>query len=194
MKLLIRLLTTAAVLLMLAASTWHSLPAGLMGGLLVTLVLLCGYLEMRAQQRENDRKPIITVEATVVSHHQVRERVGRNQSVIRSYITFQTTDGQVLEFNVSEIDYDDFDIGETGPLRYRGWQFLSFGVKDKSHIKPIAPLPEEFDPAPEPVSAFAGVREKLAWLWTKLTSRKTGQPDESLQTKDNGILTHELDE
>lgn len=194
LNILARLLTGAAIALILLSNATKGSSSGLWGGVCVLLAVLCGFLEDHMKRQDNQKKPVINVEATVVSHHQVRERVGRNHSVIRCYITFQTTDGQVLEFNVSEIDYEDFDIGETGLLRYRGWEFLSFGVKDKSHIKPIAPLPEEFESAPEPESALASIREKVTGLWTKLTSQKARQPDESLPTKDNGILTHELDE
>lgn len=193
LSILARLLTAAAIVLMLISSATEGL-AGLWGGLCVLLAVLCGFLEDRMKRQDNQKKPITNVEATVVSHHQVRERVGRNSSVIRSYITFKTADGQVVEFNVSEIDYEDFDIGETDLLRYRGWQFLSFGVKDKSHIKPIAPLPEEYEPAPEPQSALAKAGEKVAALWTKLTSRTAQQSDEAAPPKDDGILTHELDE
>lgn len=193
LSILARLLTAAAIVLMLISSATEGL-AGLWGGLCVLLAVLCGFLEDRMKRQDNQKKPITNVEATVVSHHQVRERVGRNSSVIRSYITFKTADGQVVEFNVSEIDYEDFDIGETDLLRYRGWQFLSFGVKDKSHIKPIAPLPEEYEPAPEPQSALAKAGEKAAALWTKLTSRTAQQSDEAAPPKDDGILTHELDE
>lgn len=194
LNILARLLTGAAVTLMLLSSVTEGLAAGIWGVMCILLAVLCGFLKDRMIRQDNQKKPITNVEATVVSHHQVRERVGRNSSVIRSYITFKTADGQVVEFNVSEIDYEDFDIGETDLLRYRGWQFLSFGVKDKSHIKPIAPLPEEYEPAPEPQSALAKAWEKAAALWTKLTSRTAQQSDVAAPPKDDGILTHELDE
>ena len=194
LNILARLLTGAAIALILLSNATKGSSSGLWGGVCVLLAVLCGFLEDHMKRQDNQKKPVINVEATVVSHHQVRERVGRNHSVIRCYITFQTTDGQVLEFNVSEIDYDDFDIGESGPLRYRGWEFLSFGVKDKSHIKPIAPLPEEYEPVPEPKSALSKAGEKAVALWTKLTSRTAQQSDEAAPPKDDGILTHELDE
>lgn len=194
MSLLTMILTIAAIQTLLFSYVMESLPVSLLGGMLVCLALLCGFLEDRRKRLENQKKPVVAVEAEVVSHHKVREHVGRTSSVIRCYITFKTTDGQVLEFTVSEFDYEDFDIGETDLLRYRGWQFLSFGVKDKSHIKPIAPLPEEYEPAPEPQSALAKAGEKAAALWTKLTSRTAQQSDEAAPPKDDGILTHELDE
>ena len=146
------------------------------------------------RRQDNQKKPITSVEATVVSHHKVRERVGRRNSVIRYFMTFKTADGQVMEFNVSEIDYDDFDIGETDLLRYRGWEFLSFGVKDKSHIKPIAPLPEEYEPAPEQKSTAVKVKESIIALWNKLTSRSEAKSEAVDQEEKPGILTHELDE
>lgn len=193
MMLLNRILTFIAVAALVTAAFMPSLPAALAAGVMVGVVILRLGLDIRAHQRRNDQKPIVTTEATVLSHRTTTERVGKGKYILY-WVAFRTADGARLEFNVSQLDYEDFDIGETDLLRYRGWQFLSFGVKDKSHIKPIAPLPEEYEPVPEPDSALASICEKVAGLWTNLTSRKARQPDESLPTKDNGILTHELDE
>lgn len=193
MMLLNRILTFIAVAALVTAAFMPSLPAALAAGVMVGVVVLCLGLDIRAHQRRNDQKPIVTTEATVLSHRTTTERVGKGKYILY-WVAFRTADGARLEFNVSQLDYEDFDIGESGPLRYRGWQFLSFGVKDKSHIKPIAPLPEEYEPAPERKSALSKAGEKAVALWTKLTSRKARQPDESLPTKDDGILTHELDE
>lgn len=194
MKILTGVTGVIAVFAIMTAYVSNSLPSALLGALMIGLALLFGFFEDRAKRAENRRKPIIAVEAKVVSHHKVRERVSRNHSVERYYITFKTEDDQVVEFQVSEIDYEDFDLGETGPLRYRGWEFLSFGVKDKSHIKPMAPLPEEYEPAPEPESALEKLRSRLNSLRTKQSSGKLQSDATPEVEKDNGVLTHELDE
>lgn len=190
LNILIRLLTGTAIVLMLFSSGTEVPTAGLWGAVFLLLAVLCAFLNDRVERHDNKKKPVTSVEATVVSHHKVRERVGRNHSVIRCYITFKATDGQVAEFEVSEIDYDDFDIGETDLLRYRGLEFLSFGVKDKSHIKPMAPLPEEYDYIEEEES----LRDKAAAFLSMLTDRSRQKNGESAAEKADGILTHELDE
>lgn len=186
MKILTGMSGVIAAFAIMTAYVSNSLPSALFGALMIGIALLCGFFE----DRVNQRKPIITVEAKVVSHHKLRVRVGRNQSVMRYYITFKTEDGQVVEFKVSEIDYDDFDLGETGPLRYRGWEFLSFGVKDKSHIKPLAPLPEEYDRIEEEDS----LRDKAAAFLSGLTERTCKESQEDATDMTDGVLTHELDE
>ena len=176
-----------AVFLMLTIVGQRLLSAGFL-----VLALLCGALEKHLRDKEQSGLPINAVQAAVVSHHKVRERVSRNYSVTRCYITFKTTEGQVVEFSVSEIDYDDFDVGETGLLRYRGGEFLSFGVRDKSHIQPIAPLPDEYDRA-EPRKQSI-VQRIAAWVkaQTTKTDRKSGKFEENRLK--SGVLTHELDE
>lgn len=190
LNILAGLLTSAAIILMLFSSGTDVPTAGLWGGVFLLLTVLCAFLNDRVERHDNKKKPVTSVEATVVSHHKVRQRVGRNYYVTRCYLTFKTADGQVAEFEVSEMDYDDFDIGETDLLRYRGWEFLSFGVKDKSHIKPMAPLPEEYDCIEEEESLC----DKAAAFLSKLTDRSRQKNGESAAEKADGILTHELDE
>lgn len=162
------------------------------GGCCIGVVVLLTLLNDRLRRQENEKKPITEVEATVVGHYTQRERVGRTTQ-IRWYITFDPADGSPkVDLEVSELDYEDYDIGETGLLRYRGWQFLSFGVKDKSGIKPMAPLPEEYEPRPEPESAKHRIVRKLRVLWGKLATPRAKAENVS-ETKD-GILTHEIDE
>ena len=192
LNILARLMTVAAIALMLLADATEGLTAGLWSGMCVLLAVLCGFLDDRMKRQDNQKKLIIDVEATVLSHRTVRERMGRGNYVINYYVCFRTADGQRLEFQVSELDFGDFDVGENGPLRYRGWQFLSFGVKDKSGIEPMAPLPEEYDQPqaekPSPVRQFA------AWLKTKM-SKTDQKPEMQAERKPEvGILTHELDE
>lgn len=191
LRILTRLSAIGAVILVLGANAVQNETAGLWGGLFLILAVLCGLLEDYLRRLDNRQKPITTVEATVISHRIVRERVGRRQTAVYNHVLFRTAEGKLLEFRVSELDYDDFDVGETGPLRYRGGEFLSFGVKDKSGITPMAPLPDEYESRPEPKSAIQRAREQIASLWIRLTARP-GKPE--AQEKHNGILTHELDE
>jgi len=189
LNVILKVLAVLAVIIVLTATQTHNLEAGLLGGAFVILGLLGNWLLEQLHQRDNQRKPVITVEAKTVSHRMFRERVGRT-TVVRYYITFKTTDGELLEFSVSQFDFEDFDIGETGPLRYRGWEFLSFGVKDKSHIKPIAPLPEEYDRIEEEES----LRDKAAAFLSELAERSRQESTQDEPAKDDGVLTHELDE
>jgi len=189
LNVILKVLAVLAVIIVMTATQTHNLEAGLLGGAFVILGLLGNWLLEQLHQRDNQRKPVITVEAKTVSHRMFRERVGRT-TVVRYYITFKTTDGELLEFSVSQFDFEDFDIGETGPLRYRGWEFLSFGVKDKSHIKPIAPLPEEYDRIEEEES----LRDKAAAFLSELAERSRQESTQDEPAKDDGVLTHELDE
>lgn len=195
LSILARLLTAAAIVLMLIASATEGL-AGLWGGLCVLLAVLCGFLEDRMKRQDNQKKPVTAVEATVLSHRTVRERVGRSNYVINYYVCFRTAEGKRLEFQVSELDYDDFDVDETGPLRYRGWEFLSFGVRDKSAVKPIAPLPEEYDLPREQKRGTAPWRRTMTDKRRAAPEKRDGRavPEQTASGKNDGILTHELDE
>lgn len=196
MKLMMTILTWAAglggfVLIGMAEQSGNPVHV-LAGGGCIGYVVLLSLLNDRLRRQENEKKPITEVEATVVGHYTRRERVGRTTQ-IRWYITFRPADGSPnVEFEVSELDFEDYDVGETGPLRYRGWEFLSFGVKDKSDFKPMAPLPEEYEPKPEPESAVQRTARKLYVLWTSFISPKEKQGNVS--ETDDGILTHEIDE
>lgn len=189
LNVIMKVMAVLAVITMLTATQTHNLEAGLWGGAFMILGLLSGLLLEHLRRRDNQRKPVITVEAKVVSHRTMRERVGR-RNVIRYYITFKTADGELLEFSVSQIDFEDFDVGATGPLRYRGWEFLSFGVKDKSHITPMAPLPEEYDRVEEEES----LRDKAASFLSGLADRTRRESPVNADDKADGVLTHELDE
>lgn len=168
----------------------------LLSVLLLVVYLLIDMLADYFQRKENEQIPIDTVEARVVSRRTLRENVGRN-TIIRYYITFRPVDGGMsVELEVSKLNFEDFDEGETGTLRYRGWEFLSFGLKDKSGIKPIAPLPEEYEPRPKPKRRRIPLKEAFMALRTRHARHSAPQKaeTESAPAKDPGILTHELDE
>ncbi len=183
----------AAFALLYAAQQTADFRCVLAGGGLLGVMVLLNWLNDRHLRKMNVRTPAVTVEAEVVSHRMAQERVG-NKYITRYYISFRPVDGSPnLEFEVSQLDYEDFDAGETGPLRYRGWEFLSFGVKDKSGFEPMAPLAEEYEPRPEPKSAIQRAGEQIASLWARLTTR-FARRDSPAQENADGILTHELDE
>lgn len=190
LRFLARILTFAAVVLLTAAKS--DLLAGLCCGACVLMAVLCGFLDDRIKRRDNQKQPVVTVDATVIAHSTTREKVGRHNYVTNYYIRFRTADGQCLEFQVSELDFEDFDIGETGPLRYRGWEFLSFGVQDKSGIQPMAPLPEEYDQPP--AEKNSAVQRFAAWVKAK-TAKTDQKSEKNVEGRPQvGILTHELDE
>lgn len=201
----VEILIFAAMILLFGAKIGNSLLA-LLGGLLaIGLALFLGWLADRVRRRANQKNPITTVEATVVSHRVETHRT-RSMTTYSYYVTFRPADGSPnVEFEVSEIDFDDYDIGETGPLRYRTWEFLSFNIPDRSGMKPIAPLPEEYEPAPDEITVevewegtkarMNALKEKLAALWKRVKAQDTEELEaDSAVKKDDGILTHELDE
>ncbi len=185
-----------AAVLYIAGAGENTMQFRLLAVLLLVVYLPIGMLVTYFQRKGNEQKPIVTVEARVVSHRTLREKVGRN-AIIRYYITFRPADGSMsVELEVSKLDFEDFDQGETGTLRYRGWEFLSFGLKDKSAIKPIAPLPEEYEPQPEPKRRRISLKEAFMALrirHARLSALHKTEA-ESAPVKDQGILTHELED
>ena len=186
-------LAIAAVLFFLIGETQGHVTSYFIGIALLGVGILLGILEDRQRRRENTEKPIITEEATVLSRRTTTERVGRRRHVTLYWLTFRTEDGERLEFNVSQLVYEDYDDGETGPLRYRGWEFLSFGVKDKSDFEPMAPLPEEYEPRPAPPSGMQRVKARLCSLLHRAGTRPVRREEAPVE-KTSGVLTHELDE
>lgn len=201
----VEILVFAAVILLLGARFAGNLPAFLGGSLLIGLALFLGWLADRVRRKENQKNPITTVDATVVSHR-VETHRSRSMTTYRYYVTFRPEDGSPnVEFEVSEIDFDDFDIGEKGPLRYRTWEFLSFNLPDRSDMKPLAPLPEEYEPAPDEITVevdwrgmkarLAALKEKLVCLWKRVKAHDKEKLEAvSDVEKVDGILNHELDE
>lgn len=168
------------------------------------------YLADRVRRKENQKNPITTVEATVVGHRMETHHTRYSHSQT-FYMTFKPDDGgDKLEFEVPEADYQDFDAGDKGPLRYRTWEYLSFCAKDMSEVEPISPLPEEYDPDMKEVAEESGwdqaeklldlATEKTKALWQNAKERcgewrmdRSVQRDEAAE-KEDVILTHELDE
>ncbi len=177
------------VVLFSSAEATGELRYALCGGCCIGAFVLLSLWHERLRRAENVKQPIVAVEASVCSRRMTTERAGK-QHVTRYWLTFRTEDGKRLEFNVSQLVYEDFDDGEAGPLRYRGWEFLSFGVKDKSDFKPMAPLPEEYEYRPgEPKSIRQRIGEKLKAMKPARTASA-----KHTEVQNDSILTHELDE
>lgn len=201
----VEILVFVAMILLFGARFAGDLLGLLGGSLLIGLAVFLGWLADRVRRKENQKKPITTVEATVIGHR-VETHRSRSMTTYNYYVTFSPADGSPnVEFEVSEIDFDDYDIGETGPLRYRTWEFLSFNIPDRSDMKPLAPLPEEYEPAPDEITVevdWAGtkarmnaLKEKIAALWKRVKAQDPeGLDADSAVEKADGILTHELDE
>lgn len=177
------------------------------GVIFLFCVLCIGILSKEVRRVENQKNPITTVEATVVGHR-METHHSRYSTSHTFYVTFQPADGsENLEFEVPEEDYQDFGTGDKGPLRYRTWEYLSFNLPDRSNVKPLAPLPEEYEPAPDEITVevdwegaqakWAAFQDKAQALWQKLmTKTKTTSeaPQQPAEEDDDGVLTHELDE
>lgn len=166
-------------------------PLGLLGTLVLTLLFVL--LAERARVQEVRRMPIVAVQATLCSHRTeyVRNRY-RSRHDLMYFVTFRTEDHRILEFQVSRLNYEDFDVGETGELRYRAGEFLSFGLLDKSDIPPMMPLPDEYDqplqPTPTRLQCFG------AWLKRSQVRKVPDEEGTAFEREHNGIVTHEPEE
>lgn len=204
------ILCVGALVLMLAARVSGNLGLCLLGVLLFGMMALVISLADNLRRKENEKNPITTVEATVVGHR-METYHGRYSTSQSFYITFKPEDGSdALEFKVSEAEYQDFGVGDKGPLRYRTWEYLSFCAKDMSEVEPLSRLPKEYDPDVKEAAENSGwdqaeksldtATEKAGEFWKKvkdccgeMRKAKSVQRDEAAE-KDTGILTHELDE
>ncbi|MBQ8555694.1 MAG: DUF2500 family protein [Clostridia bacterium] len=189
-----------------SGDTWALVLLILLGIATGLLILLLDFI----RRKENEKNPITTVTASVVGHRKETYR-GRYSSSDTYFVSFKPEDGSpVLEFEVEETEYEDFKPGDTASLRYRTWEFLSFGAKDMSGIEPLSPLPDEDVPSPDTEDDIAldwsGVETRVKALWARVqaaydqvkarfAARKAAMPKESPASQgDDGVLTHELDE
>lgn len=184
---------------------------GSLGGAALAFLLIFAsfgviYLADRVRRQENEKAPISEVNAAVVGHRKETYRNRYSNSAI-FYIIFKPDDGsEKLEFKVPEWDYHHFDTGHQGPLRYRAGEYLSFCAKDMSAVKPISPLPDEYDTeAKEPESdtgskqsekrlyMLKGKADSVIQKLKSTFSKPDKKPREAVE-KRKDILTHELDE
>ena len=83
-----------------------------------------GGLWQYVRRKKNASKPITTVDAKVL--YRRLERYGRYKANRRYFILFRLADGKCREFEVPYAEYKAHAEDETGVLRYRTWEYLSF--------------------------------------------------------------------
>lgn len=197
-KWLARLTVVSGLLFCLQAAQFQAQRStALLVGMLVTvgLTVLLGYLTECTRRSESRRMPIVAVQATLCLHRTeyVRDRYRRSHDLMY-FVTFRTADHHILEFRVSRLNYKDFDVGETGELRYRGNEFLSFGLMDKSDIPPMMPLPDEYDQPLQPM--MTRLQRFGTWMKHRRSRRVSADAGSTSSTERerNRILTHELED
>lgn len=117
-------------------------------GLGLLAVFICwaviDHLVYKARVRRNAAKPVTSVRATVV-----KRRVEKIRSVSRHvhtcyrckyYVTYKTDDGDEMEFEVSEVEYDAYHSGRRGQLTYRTWEYLGFCPDRKEEAERCIPV------------------------------------------------------
>lgn len=109
----------------------------LVGLIVASLILLICFITWHSQKRENDAKPIISVQAEVTGRRYNMEKRGKYHVRVH-YLTFTTEDGSNLEFEVSELEFGRFEIGERGKLEYRGWEYLGLRRYDLGEMESVA--------------------------------------------------------
>lgn len=201
----VTLLFAAALALLLIGFAGNMAAAMAVGMLLALAAFGIALLGDEVRRAANRKNPITTVKATVVEHR-METYHSRYSAHHQFFITFQIADGDPLEFEVPEQDYQDFGKGDTGPLRYRTWEYISFNRPvDEEHPDP----PEGYVPGPEEVLVEVDWTKTIAWLnlvkekalswWNKVKEKavrpapQAKQPEEANAEK-SGILTHEIDE
>lgn len=142
-----------------------SFPMRLLGFLVCwSIGFGAGVLAYRRRKAANEKLPVISVRACVVSRRMDVIGQGKTRRKVW-YLTFQTSEDKLIEFEVSEIEYGRFEDGESGTLEYRGWEYLGMRRYDLGDMKPVV-QPERTEQLPEVRSA----------------------------EKTQGILTHELED
>lgn len=104
----------------------------------LVFVLIIGMIVFRivggiARWQSNNRKPVLTVPATVVTK---RSRVHRNttnnngnmmtSSSTTYFVTFQFESGDRIELRVRDYEYGLLAEGDVGQLTFQGTRFLEF--------------------------------------------------------------------
>ena len=77
----------------------------------------------------NNKQPIIPTEATIISKRpsvSSNNHDGHMSSSTTYYVSFEFTNGERTEFNVSGRDYGLMAEGDRGTLSFQGSRFISF--------------------------------------------------------------------
>lgn len=117
-----------------------------------------GMLAHRRRKAANNKLPVISVRARVVSRRIAIDGYGKTRRKVW-YLTFQTQEDQFIEFEVSEIEYGRFEDGEAGTLEYRGREYLGMCRYDLGDMKPVVQpdQPETLSDGAELPSESAGI-------------------------------------
>ena len=92
---------------------------------LAAACLLLYWLQKPLWLRANRQEPLVCVEATLVNHRQ--QFSGRGvPRYEKSFLTFETKKGELLDFEVSREEFDRIQLGAKGLLAYRGRMYVSF--------------------------------------------------------------------
>ena len=93
-------------------------------------VIISGLL----QWNKNNRSPVLTVEAKVVSrrtdvsrrHHRHDNAAMHTSTSTWYYVTFEVESGDRIEFSVSGTEYGLLAEGDEGKLTFRGTRYMRF--------------------------------------------------------------------
>lgn len=108
----------------------------------IVFVLVIGFFIVTAvrgisQWGKNNKSPVLTVEATVVTkrtnvthHHHNNANAGMHTSTSTSYyVTFQVESGDRMEMHVASNEYGMLVEGDAGKLTLQGTRYLGFERK-----------------------------------------------------------------
>ncbi len=98
--------------------------------LLTAIIFLLVCLRILARKHaENDEKPILTVPVRLIKKKDIYMGDHRHQFLL----FFLTEDEELLEFNMSQFEWDWYNEGDLGNLTYQGFRFIKF---ERTHINP----------------------------------------------------------
>lgn len=74
----------------------------------------------------NSRADVVTVQCTVLTMIQDRQRTQRGQVNTTNFVTFELESGERVALSVPLLEYAKIKIGDSGVLNYQRNQFNSF--------------------------------------------------------------------
>ena len=92
-----------------------------LGSIIVTLIRGVG------EWNKNNQSPKLTVPATVVAKRSdVHRGIETMHTFTSYYVTFQVESGDLMEFEVSDMEYGMLAEGDWGMLTFQGTRYLNF--------------------------------------------------------------------
>ncbi len=92
---------------------------------LIFIIIISSVIKSFLRWNRDNNSPVIKVFATVVNKRQDISGT-RNHRYTHYYVTFESPEGERLEFDVEGVDYGQLVEGDCGTLSYQGSRFLSF--------------------------------------------------------------------